>query len=85
MQFIAIEIASVPIDDDGYRYFLLIGDIFSKFIEAVPLIDQTSPSVLDGLSKRWILLHGSPMGTLFVLFATNRNREEKIIRLPQPG
>ena len=52
MQFIVIDIAFVPIYDGGYRHFLLIVDIFSKFIEAVPLIEQTAPSVLDGLSKR---------------------------------
>ena len=60
MQFISIDLAYLPKDDMGYQYFLLIGDIFSKFVQAVPLKDQTAPTIVDALLRNWIYLHGSP-------------------------
>lgn len=60
MQFLSIDIAYLPKDNSGYQYLLLIGDIFSKFVQAVPLKDQTAPKVVDALLKHWIYIHGSP-------------------------
>ena len=40
MQFISVDIVTLPGDDDGYKCIFLTGDIFSKYIEAVPLRDQ---------------------------------------------
>ena len=34
MQFISLDIAYMPLDNHGYQFVLLIGDIFSKFIQA---------------------------------------------------
>ena len=47
MQFVSIDIAYLPKDHQGYQYILLIGGVFSKFVSAVPLKDQTAPSIVD--------------------------------------
>ena len=60
MQLIAIDIAYMPPDKDGYRYILLIGDTFSKFINAVPLRDQTAPTLVRAFSNHWLYTHGNP-------------------------
>ncbi len=60
MQFLSIDIAYLPKDNNGYQYILLIGDIFSKFVQAVPLKDQTAPKIVDALLRNWIYIHGSP-------------------------
>ena len=58
MQFIAIDIAFMPKDNHGFQYFLLIGDVFSKYIEAVPLKDQMAPTIANALLSHWIYIHG---------------------------
>ena len=60
MEFIAIDIAFMPRDSHGYEYFLLIGDLFSKYVEAVPMKDQTSATIIKALLSRWIYVHGTP-------------------------
>ena len=37
MQFISMDIAYMPIYNEGYQYVLVIGDIVSKFIQAIPM------------------------------------------------
>ena len=49
MQFISIDIGYLPKDNHGYQYILLIGDIFSKFVQIVPLKDQSAPVTIDAL------------------------------------
>ena len=60
MQLISLDIAYMPADSDGYRYILLIGDTFSKFIDAVPLREQTAPAIVEAFSSTWLYLHGNP-------------------------
>ena len=60
MEFISIDIQYMPPDEDGYKFVLLIGDIFSKYIEAVPMTDQTAPQVVNALYDKWILKHSCP-------------------------
>ena len=60
MEFIAMDIAYMPKDSNGYQYFLLLGDVFSKFIQAVALKDQTAPTIVKALNSSWIYFHGSP-------------------------
>ena len=60
MKFIALDIAYMPKDVKGYQYFLIIGDIFSKYIQAVPLRDQTAPTIIKALSNSRIYVHGNP-------------------------
>ena len=37
MEFTSLDIGYMPTDVDGYRYILLIGDLFSKYLEVLPL------------------------------------------------
>ena len=60
MQFISIDIAYMVKDDDGYNYFLMVGDLFSKYINAIPLRNQSAESISQALYKNWILIHGLP-------------------------
>ena len=63
-EFITIDIAYMPKDSSGYRYFLLIGDIYSKFIHAVPLRDQEALSISKSLEESWLNFHGIPFHLL---------------------
>lgn len=60
MEFIAMDIAYMPMDNDGYQYILLIGDIFSKYIDAVPLRDQTANAIVRAFEVNWLYFHGNP-------------------------
>ena len=54
MQLVSLDIAYLPKDANGYQYMLLIGDTFSKFIQAVPLTDQTAPVIVDAFLRNWV-------------------------------
>ena len=60
MNFICIDIAYMEPDSDGYRYILLLGCVFSKFITAVPLKEQTAQVIVEAICKKWIFPHGTP-------------------------
>ena len=60
MEFISIDIAYMESDDKGYKYILVIGCVFSKFITAVPLKSQTADVIVEAISKHWIYIHGTP-------------------------
>ena len=60
MQFITIDIAYMVKDDNGNKYMLITGDLFSKYIEAVPLRGQTAEEICNDLFNNWILVHGYP-------------------------
>ena len=77
MDFVTIDIAYMPKDNDGYRYFLLVGDMFSKFIQAVPLRAQDAPSISKALSSLWLYVHGMPR---FLLSDQGSNVDGEIIR-----
>ena len=50
----------MPKDHHGFQYFLLIGDIFSKYITTVPLKDQTASTIVNALLSHWVYIHGTP-------------------------
>ena len=77
MQLISLDIAYMPPDNDGYRYILLIGDTFSKFIDAVPLREQTAPAIVKAFSSTWLYLHGNPH---FLLSDQGSNVDGDIMR-----
>ena len=60
MHFISLDIAFMPKDHHGFQYFLLIGDIFSKYIATVPLKDQTASTIVNALLSHWVYIHGTP-------------------------
>ena len=61
LEFISIDIAHLPTTKDGYKYVLLVGDIFSKYIEAVPMPNQEADTVVDALWRCWITKLGCPV------------------------
>ena len=77
MQFISMDIAYIPVDTHGYQYILVIGDIFSKFIQAIPLCDQKTKSVIEAFSKHWLYIHGNPY---YLLSDQRSNMDGEIIR-----
>ena len=60
MQFLSLDIGYLPKDASGYQYILLIGDVFSKYIDAIPLKDQTAPTIVSTLQTKWFYVHGTP-------------------------
>ena len=54
---VAMDIGVLPWTDssgDGYRYFLLIVDLFTRYVELHPLKDQETGSILDAFEQAWI-------------------------------
>ena len=60
MQLVSLDIAYMPKDTHGYQYILLIGDVFSKYIQAIPLKDQSADSIRDAFLRHWLFIHGTP-------------------------
>ena len=77
MEFITIDIAYMPKDKDGYKYFLLIGDMFSKYIQALALRDQEASSISKALSTSWLFVHGMPS---FLLSDQGSNVDGEVMR-----
>ena len=77
MQFITLDIAYMVKDDQGYRYILLIDDLFSKYIPAVPLRKQTAEVFCVALNKDWLLVHGIPN---FLLSDQGSNVDGEVMR-----
>ena len=67
----------MPKDHHGFQYFLLIDDIFSKYIHAVPLKDQTAPVIADALLSHWIYHNGTPY---FMLSDQGSNVDGDVIK-----
>ena len=74
MEFISLDIGYMPQDVDGY--ILLIGDLFSKYIEVIPLVDQTAPTIIEALHEHWLSRHGYPQ---FLLTDQGSNVDGSIV------
>ena len=76
---IAMDVATLPWSSGGYRYMLSIIDLFAKFIEIVPLYDQTAGTISDALMVGWIYAyrHGVPK---VLLTDKGRNVDGRSIR-----
>ena len=77
MQFITIDVAHMINDGDGFKYLLMIGCIFSKFIEAVGMHDQTAPTIVGAIWEHWITKHGCPQ---YILSDQGSNVDGETIR-----
>ena len=64
LEFICIDIAHLPTTTNGFKYILLFGDIFSKYIEAASMRDQNATTVVTMLWNKWITRHGCPLNIL---------------------
>ena len=67
----------MELDSAGYRYLLIMGCVFSMYIEAVLLRDQTAFTIVNSLWKTWITRHGCP---LYVLSDQGSNVDGEAIR-----
>ena len=76
MQFISLDIAYMPVDTDGYRYVLLAGDIFSKYIHAIPLRDQSAAAIIRAFETSWLFMHGNPF---YILSDQGSNVDGEVI------
>ena len=60
----AMDIGTLPWTDDpekGYRYFLLMVDLFTRYVELQPLRDQEASTLLDAFQQGWVYRgHGMP-------------------------
>ena len=61
---VAMDIGTLPWTDDeclGYRYFLLMVDLFTRYVEILPLKDQEAGTLLDAFEQGWVYRgHGMP-------------------------
>ena len=62
---------------NGYKYILLIGDLFSKYLEVVALKDQTAPTIVKAVHERWFCRHGYPT---FLLTDQGSNIDGDVMR-----
>ena len=54
---VAIDLARLPWSSDGYRYFLLVVNEFTKFVEIIPMRDQSAESVKEAFLEGWVYRH----------------------------
>jgi Integrase core domain len=60
-EFVAVEILEISLQSrDGNRKVIVMGDMFTRFMMAVPVCDETAATVASTLLDRWILLFGPP-------------------------
>ena len=60
LELVCIDIAHLPETKRGFKYILLIGDVFSKCIEAVPMKNQLAETICDAMYRNWIMRFGCP-------------------------
>ena len=61
---IAMDIAYLPWSSTGYRYVLIVVDLFSKYMEAIPMKNQEASTVVEALEYGWFYRHGYPLALL---------------------
>ena len=60
LEFISLDVAHFPTTKTGSKYILLIGDVFSKYVEATPMPDQKAETIRNALWSKWITKFGCP-------------------------
>ena len=61
-QRIAMDILGpLPVSESGNKFILVVGDYFSKWIEAYPLPDQEAVTCARKFTEEWICRHGCPL------------------------
>ena len=62
---VAMDIATLPWADGRFRYFLCMVDVFTRYVELVPLQDQSAGSLVREFERGWVYRgHGVPRGLL---------------------
>ena len=49
-----INLQKTTLRNDAYRYFLLIVELFSHYVETIPLKDQTATSIVNAFMEGWV-------------------------------
>ena len=75
---IAMDVATLPWSEDGYRYILVIVDLFSKHIEIGAMKDMLAQTIKETLEQTWVNKHGLPQ---ILLSDQGRNVDGTIIRV----
>lgn len=57
---IAMDVATLPWSAEGYRHFLVVVDMCSRYAEFIPMKDQQADTICSALHTDWILHHGVP-------------------------
>ena len=61
---VAMDVGTLPWSDNpekGYRYVLLMVDLFTRYVELQPMRDQETDSILDAFKQGWVYRgHGMP-------------------------
>ena len=59
-EILCMDIAYMPRSSEGYQYFLVIVDLFSRFVEAYPLRDMTANEITKSITS-YCCIHGFPV------------------------
>ena len=54
----------LPCSASGYRYILVATDLFTKWVEAIPLVDQTASAVAHAFVEKCVFRFGAPRSLL---------------------
>ena len=54
---------NVPLTSAGNKYILVVVDHFTRYCVAVPLADQTAPSIAKAFIDHWVMRFGVPLRT----------------------
>ncbi|GFR81342.1 Pol polyprotein [Elysia marginata] len=61
LEIVAMDFTHLEMSRDGFEDVLVITDVYSKWVVAVPLKDQTDETVVCALIDHWILNFGAPI------------------------
>ena len=59
-EMISMDLASMPVSRRGNGSFLLVTDIFTKLMTAIPLTNSRAETIVDALWCRWFGYYGLP-------------------------
>ena len=57
---VSVDILGPLPESNGFRYIVMMGDNFTRWFEAVPLVNVTAVSVCNALLDSWVTLYGVP-------------------------
>ena len=60
LEIVTIDFTRLEMSRDGYEYVLVITDVFTKWVVAVPVKDQSAETVVRVPIDEWILNFGAP-------------------------
>ncbi|RUS91064.1 hypothetical protein EGW08_001192 [Elysia chlorotica] len=78
LEMVAMDFTRLEMSSDGYEDVLVITDVFTKWVVAVPVKDQTAETVVRVLLDHWILNFGAP---LQLHSDQGRNFESRLVSL----